>query len=203
MRQWLFRHLGIAILAAATVLGGAVLAIGATNQKGATAPDCIHSKPQKVSSGIGPKGIPWGIRATVKPNDSCKSWLLSVSFLPFAKKGPSWRSGIGIEKGGILPSDFAVRAQDIEGPAASAFSGLTGSSMRKIIVRTGDGDSWAIRPRPVSRTLQSHFVWLRGLRYFMRFYPLGAHVTSIVVKDSRGKVAYRGRRGAFGNFQSP
>jgi hypothetical protein len=53
------------------------------------------------------------------------------------------------------------------------------------------GGSLTIRPALPAKKLREKFVWLRNVRYAMRFYPAGAHATKVTLYSADGRVVER------------
>lgn len=192
--------LGIILGGLSVVIG--VVALAAPRSSDKRAGQCIEPVDQRVAEGISPSGSRWTYDGTIKTNGSCERWLLGAEFAPFGPHEQGWGGGIDIEARGSLSPDFALMAHDLPGPSQRAISGITGSRMREVLVWLGNGEEIVIRPHLVPKALGQRFVWLRNLRYFVRFYPEGSHVTKVRVRDATGKVTFSGG-GVFGSFESP
>ena len=69
-------------------------------------------------------------------------------------------------------------------------------------VLTKDGKEILIRPKLSPKSLRQDFVRLRGVRYFMRFYPAGERIAKVRLLDSKGNVRYS-TKGFEGGFEGP
>lgn len=174
-------------------------------------PACQHRQP--IAHGESAKGTPWTVTVSIRSNGrNCSSWLLGFEFHPdqkpysrrweaeLSRKIPmpgSFGWGWGIPAGGHLPSDFTMSGQDEYEGLERVFAGAAGGSVKSITLSMSSGKHVVIRPRLPSRTLRRRFVWLRNLRYFVSYYPLGSHVQKVTVRSASGVSTVRGREGAF------
>jgi hypothetical protein len=132
-------------------------------------------------------GHPWRIMAGVEKNPGCSFWLLNVEFFPQGKVRGSWSSGWGIPAGGHLPAAATIAASDYPEGDGRAVGGVVGSRVRRVVFRLSGGGVIVVHPKDPRAELRSRFVWLHGLRYFLRFYPAGAHVKTAELLDAKGK----------------
>lgn len=85
------------------------------------------------------------------------------------------------------------------GDGERVFSGFVGARTRKIVAMLGSGETLVIVPAPVKRRLRQANVWLRGVRTFMEFYPVGASVRAARLFDRNGRLIAE-REGVDGQF---
>ena len=73
-----------------------------------------------------------------------------------------------------------------DAPESAAF-GYAGPEVTVIKMKMNDGSSLEVHPDFPSKQLRRKFVWMRGFRYFMKFYPGGAYVTEYWLYNAAGK----------------
>jgi hypothetical protein len=112
----------------------------------------------------------------------------------------SWRWGV--PAGGHLSQAFTVDAQDEVAGSGRAFYGTVGSSVRIVKVQMNGGKSLTLHPKLPAQHLRKRFVWLRGMRYFMRFHPAGVHPKVVTLLDSDGREIEK-LTGLEGEFSGP
>jgi hypothetical protein len=184
--------LGLVALAAAFLFTFYVLpAFSASSEEARGSGKCIQPQQELVNSGVNPSGDPWTITATVRKNDGCDSWLFLSKFLPAGKVRGSFSFGWGIPAGGHLSNGFTIGARDESSNSERVFGGMVGARVTRIVVRMSSGGSVAIRPTLPAKKLREKFVWLRNVRYVMRFYPGGSHATKATLYSADGKVVER------------
>jgi hypothetical protein len=71
-------------------------------------------------------------------------------------------------------------------PESAAF-GYAGPEVTTIKMKMNDGSSLEVHPVFPPERLRHKFVWMRGFRYFMQYYPGGAYVTEYWLYNSAGK----------------
>jgi hypothetical protein len=98
----------------------------------------------------------------------------------------SWRWGV--PAGGHLSQAFTVDAQDEIAGSGRAFYGTVGGDVRTVKVQMSAGKPLVLHPKLPAQHLRKQFVWLRGMRYFMRFHPAGTHPKVVTLLDNGGKV---------------
>jgi hypothetical protein len=133
------------------------------------------------------------VRAGVRNNSDCQHWLLSVGFNPAGSPPGSWRYGWGIPAGGHLPDRFTISARDEGEGAERVVGGTVGARVRSIELLMSKGPRVKIHPLLPAQKLRKRFIWLRNMRYFLRFYPTGRYVKSVRLLDKFGKTIFVGR----------
>lgn len=203
-------YVAAAGLAACFLLAN-VLNVRPWAQSDQTVRTCGHRQP--IAHGDSPNGIPWTVTASIRDSGrNCSAWLLGFEFRPDRKPySHSWEAeinkqipmpgsfswGWGIPVGGHLPNDFTISGRDEYEGSERIFAGAAGGSVKSITLTMTSGQHVVIRPRLPSRALRQRFVWLRNLRYFVSYYPLGSHVQKVTVRNAKGVVTIRGDAGAF------
>jgi hypothetical protein len=193
---------------AACFLLASVLNVRLWAQADQTARTCEHRQP--ITHGNSPHGIPWTVTASLGDNGhNCSAWLLGFEFRPDRKPySHSWEAeaerrnqmsmpgsfswGWGIPAGGHLPNDFIISGRDDYEGTERVFAGAAGGSVKSITLTMSNGKHMVISPRSPSQALRQRFVWLRNLRYFVTYYPLGSHVQKVTVRSARGMFTVTG-----------
>lgn len=184
-------RVGVGLFLLATIfLAGAYVVPSLSSSAGEDGRDsgCVDPTRVSVDHGRRANGNRWNVDSSVRNNGSCAHWLLGMHFSPIGTVQGSWKGAWDIPSKGHLSRSFTVSAQDESAGAERVISGVTGSRIRTVIVTTNSGNRVTLHPRLPSRDLRSRFVWLRGLRYFVRFYPTGQHAKAAVLKDAQGRV---------------
>jgi hypothetical protein len=162
---------------------------------------CIHRQQVVVAQGPSQSGGHWTTKATIHNDGGCKAWLLGISIRPSsASRGrSSW--GWSIRAGGHLPNAFTISARDDSAGPVRAFYGAAGERVNTIVLTMSNGERLTIHPRLPQMRLRKGFVWLRNMRFFVRYYPRGHHVRSATLLNSRGEVIEK-RGGEEGSFNA-
>ena len=171
----------------------------ARSQLDSSSGTCVQSQRQLIAQGHSPAGKPWTVTGTIRNDGSCGAWLFGVDFVPYGTRAGSWSSAWRIRAGGHTSDSFVVTAQDEVKDSERAFSGVSGARIRTVEVITSSGEHLMIHPKLPPNRLRKRFVWLRNVRYFMRYYPTGQHAKVTKFFDSHGKLidTVRGEEGAF------
>jgi len=155
-----------------------------------TAATAASAKPGNVAfaHGTSPSGEHWTAEAGVRVNRHHDRWQFDIGFK--FSFGFKWGEGQEIPIGshekmagqasgytGILTADA---------PESAAF-GYAGPEVTTIKMKMSDGSSLKVRPVFPPKQLRRKFVWMRGFRYFIQYYPGGAYVTEYWLYDSTGK----------------
>jgi hypothetical protein len=186
--KWAYGLLSLAVAYLAAVY---VVPSFAQSDGKASSGQCAY---RKVSLEHGEhNGRPWRITASIEKNGSCSSWLLKAIFSPQGVGPGSWTGGWGVPAGGHLPRSATIGARDDEEEDGRAVSGVVGSRVRSVVLKLNDGGMMVVHPKDPSEALRRHFVWLRNLRYFLRFYPAGEHVKAARLLDADGKIIFTAR----------
>lgn len=194
---------GVAALAPAFFLAAYVLPGLAARGEG--------SGPLKHASGHCTKSIevpvdhgqhnerPWSITAGVENNHNCRAWLLNMEFLPQDETPGSWKGSWAIPAGGHLSNSATIAARDETTDVGRVVSGVVGWRVEKVIFRTRSGHTFVVRPKVPRAHLRQRFVWLRNLRYFLWFYPVGDPVRVARLLNAQGETVatVRARLGEF------
>jgi hypothetical protein len=161
--------------------------------------ECANPARVAVRDGRNPLGSQWHVVATVRNQDGCRSWLLGWEFLPSGDDAGSWRGAWSVSAGDQFPSDFGIQARDEYEMGPRAFSGVVGADVTRLVGVTSSGRHLVIHPRLPSSRLRDRFPWLRGARYFIRFYGQGQHVKLVRIVGRRGGhgLMVRGLEGEF------
>lgn len=119
-----------------------------------------------------------------------------MNFTPSGTRAGSWSWGRWIENGGHLPDGFGIVGEDEISEVGRVFSGFVGGRIRTVAVTLSNGKHLTIHPKLPRLRQRDRFVWLRGLRYFVRFYPVGGRAKVVKLLDANGKVLeVKGGRG--------
>jgi hypothetical protein len=168
---------------------------------------------QVISKGDSPGGVPWSFRGSIRENgEGCDAWLLKLEFRPERKPySHKWESEAGLSRmpgsfnwawgiptGGHLPDNFTMVGRDEYEGSERVFAGATGARVVSVTLTMSTGRHILIRPILPELALRRKFAWLRNVRYFVRYYPLGEHVRTVTVRNAAGRVTkIAGQEGAF------
>lgn len=193
---------GLLLLALASVyflVAYVLQADPATSQSDSSSGTCVQSQHQLIAGGHSPAGKPWTITGTIRNNGGCNDWLFGMEFSPAGASAGSWRGAWGIPAAGHLSDNFTISARDESEGSERAFSGAAGVRVKTVMLTTSNGERLTIHPKLPPNRLRKRFVWLRNVRYFMRYYPTGQHAKVAKLFDSRGKLIYvvQGQEGGF------
>lgn len=199
-RQWSLALLGLA--GAYFVLTYVLPAVQASPGDTSTSETCIRPQRHLVAQGQGPSGSPWTITGTISKNGGCDSWLIGMEFRPTGgvAGSTSWRWGV--PAGGHLSQAFTVDAQDEVAGSGRAFYGTVGGSVPTVKVQMSDGKLLVLHPKLPAHHLRKQFVWLREMRYFMRFHSAGAQAKIVTLLGNDGRVIEK-LTGLEGEFSGP
>jgi hypothetical protein len=121
-------------------------------------------------------------------NGSCDSWLLGMEFRPSGGLAGSATWRWGIPAGGHLSRAFTIDAQDGVAGVERAVFGTVGGRVRAVKIRMNKGEPLVVRPKLPPRQLRKQFVWLRNMRYFIRFYSAGHYANKVSLYSADGKL---------------
>jgi hypothetical protein len=184
--------LGLVGLAVAFLLAFYVLpAVSSSSEEASGSGKCIQPQQKLVDSGLNPSGDPWTVTASVRKNHGCDSWLFESKFVPAGKVPGSFAFGWGIPAGGHLSDGFTIGARDESSNSERVLGGMVGGRVARIVVQMSSGGPLTIQPKLPAKKLREKFVWLRNVRYAMRFYPAGSHATKVTLYTADGKVVER------------
>lgn len=187
-RRWVYGifALAVAYLAAFYVIPSLL----ASSHGEAASGQCITHRGVGLDRGHH-DGRPWRIHASIEKiekNDRCSYWFLKVEFSPQGVGPGSWIEGWGIPAGGHLPATATIDAHEEEG--GGSIGGVVGSRVRSVVLTFSSGRRIVVHPNDPSKGLRKRFVWLRGLRYFLRFYPAGEHVKTAKLLDANRRLIF-------------
>jgi hypothetical protein len=131
-------------------------------------------------------GEPWSVIAGIKNGHACGYWSLSMEFRPQDVTPGSWEGLWEIPAGGHLPASATMSARDETTGKDRDVSGIVGWHVRTVVFRTRGGRRFVVHPKAPEARLLKRYVWLRNLRYFLRFYPIGDPVKVAKLLDYRG-----------------
>lgn len=161
---------------------------------------CVQPQAHRIASGTGPDLRPWTVTARIDNVAGCEEWLLGVKVSPIGLGAGTWRKGWAIQAHGRLPEAFTLAGVDESAGSERVFSGVVGERIETVVARTSSGVRLKIRPRLPSQALRQRFEWLRGLRYFVRFYQFDQTVRVARLLDARGRLV-KVMRGFEGEFE--
>ena len=159
-----------------------------------------------IASGQSPGETPWTMTGWIREDfHSCKSWLLGVEFIPSDKPSDSFSSAWGISAGGQLPSGFSFSGTERNEGSEEVFAGASGVHVKYLLLTMNHGSQIRIHPLLPALALRKQFDWLRNIRYFVRFYPLGLRIRSIEALNYQGRIIAKssGEEGFFEGKCSP
>jgi hypothetical protein len=171
-------------------IGILAFVVGIASVKDATAREdsCLRPTQTRIASGVSPESHRWTISSTARSAAGCSRWLLEVRARPLGGTRGSWREAWSIPAGGHLTNAFGIDAIDEERSRGRVISGVTGPNVATLELQSVDGGSRSIRTRPVRPGLAAKRPWLRGLRYFILFYPDAQRVVRIRLVARKGEV---------------
>lgn len=193
-------RIGIIGASLALLAGVPIAHIAVASAQGpSVAERCIHRQAHLIAAGRSPSHKRWTVTASVRNNGSCRSWLLSMDFRPSGTLRGSSRWGWRIPAGGHLQSNFTMNAQDEGAGRSRAFYGATGARVKAVELTMSNGGHLVVHPKLPSLAQRRRFVWLRDVRYFVRYYPLGEHVLTAKLLNVQGEIigVLRGSEGEF------
>jgi hypothetical protein len=153
---------------------------------------CIKRKEVPIAKGSSPTGWNWSVRGSIGPNGGgCRDWLFGMDFN--LEGITNWESATGIPPGGSYGGQPEVSASDYLLPDGSdrVFSGFVGGEVTKVLLTLSDNKHLVIHPKLPREKLRRHVVWLRDVRYFVRFYPPEGFVTGVASFDRAGLLVSR------------
>lgn len=129
----------------------------------------------------------WSIIASIGSGHACGAWWsLGMEFLPQDVMRGSWKGLWEIPAGGHLPASATISARDETTGEDRVVSGIVGWNVRTVVFRTQSGRRIIVHPKAPDGRFLKRFVWLRNLRYFLRFYPVHDPMKAARLLDSRG-----------------
>jgi hypothetical protein len=152
---------------------------------------CIKRHSVRIASGTSPSGWDWTVDGTIGNNGGCRDWLFGMDFE--LEGAANWGWGTGIPAGGHLGRGFDVDASDdlLEDGSYRVFSGTVNGEAAKVLLTLSNNKHVTVQPRLPSIALRRKVVWLRNVRYFVRYYPPEGFVTGIATFSASGQLLYR------------
>lgn len=138
--------------------------------------NCVKTQRLILERGQNRSGEHWKVAAGIRANNGCATWLFSLEVAPSGTRAGTWRWGRAIQPNGTLPTDFGIAASDEVARVGRAFSGMTSGKTRSVLLRTWEGRTIVLHPKRPAVAMRRKHVWLRNLKYFVRFFPRGDHV---------------------------
>jgi hypothetical protein len=145
---------------------------------------------QKVvfAHGTNPEGERWKGSAGIRLIRGRHVWLFTTDF--------EFSDGFGEETAQEIPvggrrhvegeADGYTGLLTAEGSEGAAF-GIAGPEIVTIKAKMSDGSHLELHPIFPPQELRKKYVWMRGFRYFVQFYPGRAHVVEYSLYDESGK----------------
>jgi hypothetical protein len=153
---------------------------------------CIKRHQVPIAKGTGPTGWGWSVSASIGSNGGgCREWLFGMDFN--LEDASSWGSSTGIHPGGSYAGRTEVDASDALLPDGSdrVFSGFVDGEVTKVLVTLSDNKHLVIHPKLPREKLRRHVVWLRNVRYFVRYYRPEGFVTGVASFNRAGLLVSR------------
>jgi hypothetical protein len=153
---------------------------------------CIKRHEVPIAKGASPTDYHWSLRGSIGPNGGgCRDWLFGMNFN--LEGVASWGSSTGIPPGGSYGRHPEVDASDYLLPDGSdrVFIGFVGGEVTKVLLTLSDNKHLVIHPKLPRAKLRSHVVWLRNVRYFVRYYRPEGFVTGVASFDRSGRLVSR------------
>jgi hypothetical protein len=190
----------VGVLVAALLMGTFIVhVLAASASESFAAERCTHPQKQLIAEGKSPSNKLWAVTAAVQNNGSCRTWLFSMDFRPSGGQRGSSRWAWRIPPGGHLSNKFTINAQDESAGSDRAFYGAVGARVRAIELIMNKGKRIVVHPKLPPLAMRERFVWLRNVRYVLRYYPAGEHVHVARLLNARGGLidVARGSEGEF------
>jgi hypothetical protein len=160
----------------ASVIVVALAVTGAPHADGRSGvAQCVKSKRLLLERGHDRAGERWEVAASIRANAGCATWLLKLEISPSGTRAGTWRWGRAIQPAGSLPASFSIAASDEVARVGRAFSGMTSGAVRSVVLHTKEGRALVIHPKRPPIGLRRRYVWLRNVKYFVRFFPRHDH----------------------------
>jgi len=155
---------------------------------------CIKRHQVSIAKGTSPTGWHWSVDGSIGNNGGrCREWLFGMDFNLEGAIG--WGTSTGIPAGGELGRRPEVSASDnllLDG-SDRVFSGLVEGEAVKLVATLSNNKHLVIRPKLPSAQLRRKITWLRGIRYFVAYYPPEGFVTGVMTFNRAGTLLYRDR----------
>jgi hypothetical protein len=167
------------------LLLGIVAALAAAACAGAAEPDVGRAV---FGHGTSPAGERWRASAGVHVDHREHQWLFDIEFK--FSRGFGWGGGSEIPIGGREnergQADGYTGVLSGGAPESAAF-GIAGPEVATIKMKMNEGAPIKVHPRFPSKALRREFVWMRGFRYFIQFYPGSAYVSEYWLYNRAGE----------------
>jgi hypothetical protein len=167
------------------VLLGMVAALAAPAFADASAPTAGRAV---FAHGTSPAGEKWSSSAGVRVDHREHKWLFDVEFN--FSRGFGWGGGTEIPIGSREPergqADGYAGILSGGAPESAAF-GTAGPEVATIKMKMTEGAPIEVHPVFPPKALRRKFVWMRGFRYFIEFYPGGAYVSEYWLYNRAGE----------------
>lgn len=148
-----------------------LMSLGSSAEGFAPRRRCVKRQHVLLERGHDRAGEKWTVSASIRNNPGCMTWFLQVEVAPSATRRGSWRWGVSIAPGGSLPKTFSMDASDETARVGRAFSGITRDATRKVVVQFANGKKIVLHPKRPAQAVRRRRMWLKDLRYFIRFDP--------------------------------
>jgi hypothetical protein len=153
---------------------------------------CIKRHEVRIAKGASPTGWRWSVSGSIGPNGGgCRDWLFGMNFN--LEGAVSWGSSTGIPVGSSYGPSPEVNASDyllLDG-SDRVFSGFVGGEVTKVLVTLSNNKHLVIHPKLPRSKLRRNVVWLRDVRYFVRFYRPEGFVTGVASFNRAGLLVSR------------
>jgi len=193
-------HIGVVVVLLAFVMSAVFVHVAiASPHAMLSAKRCVLPQEHLIAEGKNPNGKRWTVTGSVHDNGGCRSWLFSMDFRPSGTLTGSSRWAWRIPAGGHLPTNFTMNAQDESAGSVRAFYGAVGIRIKAIQLIMGNRKHIVVRPKLAPLALRERFVWLRNVRYFVRYYSPGEQVRDARLLNAQGGLigVVRGEEGEF------
>lgn len=154
---------------------------------------CIKRHQVPIAKGSSPAGWHWAVDGSIGNNGNCREWLFGMDFN--LEGATNWGWSTGIPAGGELGRHTTVDAFDnllLDG-SDRVFSGTVEGEAVKVVATLSNGKHLVVHPELPSAELRRQVTWLRGVRYFVAYYPPEGFVTGVATFDRAGTLIYRDR----------
>lgn len=153
---------------------------------------CIKRHEVPIAKGTSPSGYHWSLGGSIGPNGgACRDWLFGMNFN--LEGALSWGSSTGIPVGGNYGRHPEVDASDnllVDG-SDRVFSGFVSGEVAKVLVTLSNNKHLVIHPQAPRPKLRRDVVWLRNVRYFVRYYRPEGFVTGVRTFSRSGQLLSR------------
>jgi hypothetical protein len=186
-----YRRFAVRAFAASVLL---VLAAIAVPAEASAQADAKRHHPV-VAHGRSHHHVPWHVRGERARPDALQ--------FDFFIDPPGYSdAGYGIQLPYPVPHGFvfgALTGSDIDPYPESDLSGIAARRVHRLVVKMNKGRSLRFHPRLAPRRIREQFKWVRGLRFFDRFYSSRRRPRVVKALDAEGHVLAR-RRSNQGSF---